>query len=139
MKIPVRVKTHSVIKSVGDTESYVTSSVGEGEMEYTEALASFDYRTADEGEELITRISASAECVRLKMRGTTQADLYFRRGAEYDTVYGVGGFSFDAHVVAEAPIVRITERGGEIRLRYTMNLGGDERAATVLVSVYRLD
>ena len=135
MKIPVTVKTHSVIHSEGDATPSVTTQRAEGEMEYTDERILLTYRDTEGEDELFTRLSVEGECVRLSLRGGSVSNLYFREGAEYDTVYSVAGFTFDAHVRCDRPSVKITPRGGEIRLSYEMTLGGDPRRARLLISV----
>ena len=136
MKIPVSVKIHSVIHSEGEPTPYVTSQRADGELELSSDKITLRYSEGEGGEALFTKLTVEGECVRLSLRGTSVSNLYFREGAEYDTVYGAGGFSFDAHVKSEKPSAKLTERGGEIRLGYEMTFGGDPRRAKLLISVY---
>ena len=135
MKIPVLFRIHSVIRSEGDPSPFVTTRHTEGEMEYSDGRITLVYSEKTEGGEQITRLTVEDECVRLSLGGASASKLYFREGAEYDTIYSVGGFSFDAHVKSEPPRVKLNERGGEIRLGYEMNLGGDPRQARLHISV----
>ena len=135
MKTPVSVKVHSVIRSEGEPSPCVTTVHTEGELDFAEKKTLLTYSDKSEGGETFTRLSVSKDSVRLSLRGGSVCELYFGEGAEYDTVYGIGGFSFDAHVKSESPAVRLSERGGEIRLGYEMTLGGDPRRVKLLISV----
>ena len=144
MKRTVRVKMHSLIKSIeenGETigEPYVGTTDTEGELEFFDGRAVLTWFDESDGVRVDARITVEDGCVRLSNRGGIKSNLYFRAGAKYTTVYEMLGYAFDATVVSEPPSVKLSENGGEIKIGYTMNLGGDLRIARLRISVSPTD
>ena len=140
MKKAVRVRMHSLIKSIeenGETvgEPYIGNTDTIGELEFSDGRAILTWFDESDGVRVDARITVEDGCVRLSNRGGIRSNLYFRAGVKYTTVYEMLGYAFDATVESEAPSVKLSEDGGEIRIGYKMNLGGDLRVARLLISV----
>ena len=139
MTYDVDVKIYSVIKSEGEEPSVSTArAVGKWEVRAnSDFILSYSEKT--EWGEQHTRLSYDGSCATLSLAGPSCATLRFEGGAEYETVYKIGGFEFDAAVKSGAPTARVSDSGGEIKLGYQMTLGGDSRVAKILISFTKKD
>ena len=140
MKHPVRVKMHSLIKSIKengepDGEPYVGTTDTEGVFDFSPDLSTLSWSQESDGVRVDAKITVEDGCIRLSNRGGIKSNLYFRSGAKYTTVYEIMGYAFDTTVESEPPVARLSEDGGEIKIGYKMNLGGDLRIARLRITV----
>ena len=140
MTANAEVRIHSIIQSTeggkpfGDP--YLSTEVARGTLEVDGDTVSLRYELKSEGGSTKYRLTVSGTEARLSSHGATEATLSFADGLKYNTVYSVPPYSFDATVESYAVVSTLTEKGGEVRLRYKMNLGGDDREAKILIRVF---
>lgn len=89
-----------------------------------------------DGEKTLTDIFLSPDgAVRLTRRGAVVSDILFREGEEYNSLYSVPPYSFDMKVVTKRLRSTVERHGGEIRLMYVMDIGGQKKSVRMTVGV----
>lgn len=133
------IRIHSIIQSTEDGkpfgDPYVSTEVTRGRLDVNGDTVSVSYETKNEGGSTSYLLTVSGTGAELVSRGATELTLFFAEGLKYNTVYSVPPYFFNATVESCAVVSTLTEDGGEVRLRYKMNLGGDDREAKVLIRV----
>ena len=130
---------HSVIENLDD------AGLPEGDPEISITTAKGFFKTADErslisysentdGGRVLTDISITEDSVILSKRGAVVFDVTFKEGETAKTVYSIPPYSFDAVITTKRIRADITKSGGEIRLLYSMNIGGQGKSVRLRIS-----
>jgi uncharacterized beta-barrel protein YwiB (DUF1934 family) len=139
MTINAEIRIHSIIQSLDSGapsgDPYVSTEVTRGTLTVEDGRISLCYELKSESGVTKYRLTLKEKEARLASRGATEATLSFKDGLRYSTVYSVPPYSFDASVESYAVTSTLTELGGDVRLHYKMNLGGDDREAKILIRV----
>ena len=69
----------------------------------------------------------------IKKKGDVECELLFSKEKECSALYRLSSFSFDAHIKTHELSSSIDESGGEIKLLYTINLGGQEQKISMQI------
>ena len=130
---------HSVIENLddsgladGDPEISITTQ--EGFFKLSEERAVISYTEQTEGDRITTDITLEGGALILSRRGAVVFDATFREGECCKTVYSVPPYSFDAEIRTKKIRSDITKAGGELRLLYSMNIGGQEKSVRLKIS-----
>ena len=130
---------HSVIENLddsglpeGDPEISITTAEGFFKSEDERSLVTYTEMT--EGGRVVTDITIDTNSVRLSRRGAVVFDATFREGEVCKTLYSIPPYSFDAEIKTKKIRSDITKSGGELRILYSMNIGGQEKSVRLKIS-----
>ena len=130
---------HSVIDNLdergmpeGEPEISISSTEGflkdDGERLY------ISFAEMTEGGRVLSDLTLDDGAVSLKKRGAVEFDVVFREGDRIKTVYSVVPYSFDAVITTKKIRSDISKTGGTLRLHYSMNIGGQDKAVRLKIS-----
>ena len=154
----VEITTHSIIVDladglpVGEEEISITTARGflrvsedELRLSYTEnqegGRVSTELRLAERRGEVCTACPDSASPryrVELSKRGGIESDMIFVEGESSKTLYRIPPYSFDMELTTDRITSTLTKEGGDLRLRYIMKVGGQDRRVRLNIKVKRL-
>ena len=130
---------HSVIENLddsgladGEPEISITTQAGFFKVSDERKLISYTEQT--EGGKVTTEIAIEDGALILSRRGAVVLDATFREGESCKTVYSVPPYAFDAEIRTKRIRSDITKAGGELRLLYSMNIGGQEKNVRLKIS-----
>ncbi len=138
--VDVKVKITSVIDNLSDTgdgsiEPEITSVSAEGKLARDGGAILLKYSESTEGGKIYTFMEVTESSVALDRKGAVKWKVRFSEGERVDTVYEIPPYSFDATVETRKVRSALTERGGELRLFYSMNIGGQEKRCSMKIEV----
>ena len=141
--IKVNVKTVSIISS-GEirypiSEDSVYTEVATGTLYADGEIITVSYTAQGESGTTHYTLTVQNNRAHLCSRGASEMALSFEKGLKYTTVYRVPPYAFDAKVESDEVTSTLTADGGDVRLCYKMNLGGDERHAKIVIRVTKAD
>jgi len=119
--------------AVGDPEITVITSSG--------SLAAADgiyiLKYSEKGEDSVTDcvLTVRAEGVSLSRRGAVVCDILFEEGEVCRTLYSVPPYKFDMTVKTRRIRSSLTDKGGELQLIYSMNIGGQDKDVRMRIAV----
>ena len=130
---------HSVIENLDDAglaadEPEISITTSEGFLKLGEDSSVISYVEATEGGRVATDITVEDGAIRLTRRGAVVFDAVFREGESFKTVYSIPPYSFDAEIRTKRIRCDIGKLGGELRLLYSMNIGGQEKSVRLKIS-----
>ena len=154
----VEITTHSIITDlagglpVGEEEISITTSRGflrlsedELRLSYTEnqegGRVGTELRLTQRRGEVCTACPDSTSPryrVELSKRGGIESDMVFAEGESSKTLYRIPPYSFDMELTTDRITSTLTKEGGDLRLRYTMRVGGQDRRVRLNIKVKRL-
>ena len=154
----VEITTHSIIVDladglpVGEEEISITTSSGflrvsedELRLSYTEnqegGRVSAELRLTERVGEICSACPDGATPryrVELSKRGGIESDMVFAEGESSKTLYRIPPYSFDMELTTDRITSTLTKEGGDLRLRYIMKVGGQDRRVRLNVKVKRL-
>ncbi len=130
---------HSVIEDMdesglpaGEPEISVTT-VG-GFYKQLPCGAEISYSELCEGERIHTTLAVGDNVISLKKRGAIGCDIEFSEGGTHSSVYTVSPYSFDITVRTARIRNELSKDGGVLRINYSMNIGGQQRAVRMKIS-----
>ena len=130
---------HSVIENLDDAglvidEPEISITTSEGFFKTYEDRSVISYTESTEGGKVTTDITLAEGEITLLRRGAVVFDATFKEGEVYKTVYSVPPYSFDTEIKTKRIRADMTKAGGEIRLLYSMNIGGQEKSVRMKIS-----
>lgn len=130
---------HSVIENLdahglAEGEPEISITTAEGFFKADEERSLITYTESTEGGKVVTDITVEAGAVTLSRKGAIVFDARFAEGESLNTLYSIPPYSFDAKITTKKVRADITKAGGEIRLVYSMNIGGQEKAVRLRIS-----
>lgn len=131
--------THSVIENLdgaglpeGEPEISITTSAGFFKTDGECSIITYNENT--DGGKVITDITVQGGELKLSRRGAVVFNATFREGEVCKTVYSVPPYSFDTEIKTKKLRFDMTKSGGELRLLYSMNIGGQEKSVRLKIS-----
>lgn len=130
---------HSVIENLDDAglpegEPEISITTSEGFLKVSEERTVISYAEATDGGKVTTDITVEGGAITLSRRGAVVFDATFKEGEACNTVYSVPPYSFDTAIKTKRASSGITKAGGELRLLYSMNIGGQEKSVRLKIS-----
>lgn len=130
---------HSVIENLDDSgladgEPEISITTAAGFLKCAEGCSVISYSESTESGRVSTEITVTDDSMKLSRRGAVVFDATFREGDVCKTVYSVPPYSFDAEIRTKRISSDITKAGGTLRLQYSMNIGGQEKAVRLKIS-----
>lgn len=130
---------HSIIENLDATglaegEPEISITTAEGFLKVSGERSVVSYTESTEGGKVATDITIEDGSLTLSRRGAVVFDATFREGESCKTVYSVPPYSFDAEIKTRRIRSDITKSGGEIRLLYSMNIGGQDKSVRLKIS-----
>ena len=130
---------HSVIENLDDSglaegEPEISITTAQGFLKVAQERTVISYAESTEGGRVTTDITVDGEALTLSRRGAVVFDATFREGETCKTVYSVPPYSFDAEIRTKRVDAGITKTGGQLRLLYSMNIGGQEKSVRLKIS-----
>lgn len=154
----VEITTHSIIEDIADGmpvgEPEINIGTNRGFMRCEEGKLTLNYSETQEGGRVATQLelcelprqicTACADSgkplyrVRLTKRGGIESDMTFEEGKSSESLYRIPPYSFDMTVATVSIKADLNKAGGELRLRYSMTVGGQSRFTRLNIKVKRL-
>lgn len=130
---------HSVIENLDDAglpvdEPEISITTVSGFLKVSEDRSVISYAEATDGGKVTTDITVEGGVITLSRRGAVVFDAKFADGESCKTVYSVPPYSFDTEIKTKRARSDITKTGGELRLLYSMNIGGQEKSVRLKIS-----
>ena len=98
-------------------------------------LIVISYSETVEGDRIYTEITLDGGTVTLARHGATEYTIRFTEGEEYVGIYEVAPYKFDMRVLTKRIRNGVTRRGGELRINYSMNVGGAEKSCRMNIAL----
>ena len=134
----VRIKIESVIENLdsaglpeGEAERNVSEC--EGFLRYSDGEAVITYSESGEGGSVSSEITYNNGEATVKRTGAIESELYFKEGAQHQSIYCVTPYKFDATVHTRKIRASLSENGGTLELFYNMKIGGAEKSARMKI------
>ena len=112
-------------RTEGEYQSFIKDIEGGVLISYTER--------DDSGERIMSEITVKEGTVTVKRVGAITTEMRFAEGEEYDTLYSVGPYSFDARIVTKRVRGSMSRLGGEISVHYELTVGGAKKKVQLRV------
>lgn len=109
----------------------------DGTLSHTEDGYLISFTESGEGGEAHSDIYVKTDSVLLKKSGAILSEMLFEEGKSHNSLYRVGPYSFDMRVVTKKIRNALSEDGGELRLIYSMCIGGQNKMARMKISAKR--
>ena len=134
------ITVHSVIDNLTD------AGLPDGEPEInlftTKALFEFkedryEIKYDEKSEEYTTHCSLTIDKnhVILSRKGAVECDIVFEEGNTYNCLYRVPPYAFDMIVTTAKIRNGLSDSGGELRLIYSMNIGGQDKKVRMKIKI----
>jgi uncharacterized beta-barrel protein YwiB (DUF1934 family) len=94
-----------------------------------------DYVEKNEDYKTYCTLTVNGEVVKLSRRGAVECDILFDTATVCDTIYRVPPYAFDMSVRTARVRNSLTESGGDLRLIYLMNIGGQDKKVRMSIKV----
>ena len=132
-------RVHSVIDNLDDAglpegAPEISETLSDGFLKIAEDTLYITYKEESEGGRIISDITVDREGVHLVRRGAIEFDVTFSEGKTVNTIYSIPPYSFDATVRTARIRSDITKAGGSLRIHYSMNVGGQEKAVRLKIT-----
>lgn len=137
----MEIKIHSLIEEIGDnglSEGEPEISITSTEAEYSEidGVSVFSYNEEQGGEKIKTKIYLNSDgSVRLQRSGAIVWDVTMREGETVSALYSIPPYSFDSEVTPRRVTASREGEKYEIRLVYSMAVGGAKKDVKMRISV----
>lgn len=133
--------THSVIENLNDAgltdgEPEIYISTQHAELRAENGALHLCYTEKDGENKTDCHLTLYQDGrVSLSRRGAVVSDILFEEGQICNTVYGIPPYRFDMSVKTKRIRTTLTEAGGELRLLYSMNVGGQQKNVRMKLTV----
>ena len=131
---------NSVIDNLDDfgspiDEPEITRTTADGEVSENDGALTIFYKEKSEDTVTSTRIELRPDgSVMLRRMGGIVSDMLFLEGKETKTIYQIPPYKFDMTVTTKRIRSSFTDKGGEIQLIYSMNVGGGLKNVRMKIS-----
>ena len=137
--IKLTLTVNSVIDNLSEVglpegEPEINIFTADGTLAIIEGGYLLSFTEAQDGGEAHSRLYLYPGEVRLLKSGSITSEMRFSEGEIFNTLYCVGPYSFDMTVRTKKIRSTMSECGGELRLIYTMNVGGQEKLVRMKIS-----
>lgn len=140
--INLTLTVHSVIDNLSDAglpegEPEISIFTTDGTLTVSDKGMKLAFTETDESSVTTSTLYLTGEDVILFKRGAINADMRFSEGVCEKTLYRVGSYAFDMTVKTKRIKRELDENGGELRLLYSMNVGGQEKDVRMKITAKR--
>ena len=131
-EIPLSVTVHSVIDNLTDSgltdgDPEINIFTTDGTLTIGDKGMKLAFTERNESDETTSTMFISDGNVKLFKRGSIEADMHFGLGIFTKTLYRLGPYAFDMLIHTKKIRSTLGERGGELEIVYSMNIGGQEK------------
>ena len=131
-EIQLSLTVHSVIDNLSDSglpdgDPEISIFTTDGTLLIAEKGIKLAFTERSESDSSTSTLFVKDGDVRLFKRGAIEVDMHFSEGETSRTLYRVGPYTFDMDISTKKIRCSLDERGGELQLIYSMNVGGQEK------------
>ena len=140
--INLTLTVHSVIDNLSDAglvegDPEISIVTTDGTLTVSDKGMKLAFTETNESDTTTSTIFISGDDVLLFKRGAINADMRFSEGVREKTLYRVGPYAFDMTITTKRIRRDLSENGGELRLLYSMNVGGQEKDVRMKITAKR--
>ena len=119
----------------GDPEINIFTT--NGTLMHSERGMKLVFTETNESDVTTSTLYVTKNGIRLIKHGAINADMHFSEGVVEKTLYQVGPYSFDMSIFTKKIRCELDENGGDLRLFYSMNVGGQEKNVRMKITAKR--
>ena len=131
-EILLSLTVHSVIDNLTDTglpdgDPEINIFTTDGTLVVADKGMKLSFTERSESDVTTSTMFITDGNVKLFKRGSIEAEMHFALGIFTKTIYRLGPYSFDMMIHTKKLQCSLGEMGGELRIVYSMNIGGQEK------------